>query len=82
MTEESTELSAATIADSCFLPNFCSIQVVFAVVILLSLLAHVFFTLPVLLRFIGRVHPFRFMKLMSPAMLTAFSTASPSGRSS
>lgn len=50
----------------------------FALVILLSLAIHTFATLPLLLRYVGRVKPFRFMRLMSPAMLTAFSTASSS----
>lgn len=50
----------------------------FAVVIILSLGIHVFVTLPVLLRYIARVKPFLYMKLMSPAMLMAFSTASSS----
>ena len=50
----------------------------FAGVILLALLIHVLVTLPLMLRFIGRVLPYRFMRVMSPAMLTAFSTASSS----
>ncbi len=50
----------------------------FAAVILLALLVHSFVTLPLLLRFVGRVMPYRFMRVMSPAMLTAFSTASSS----
>ncbi len=50
----------------------------FAAVILLALLVHTFVTLPLLLRFVGRVMPYRFMRVMSPAMLTAFSTASSS----
>lgn len=50
----------------------------FAGVILLALLFHALVTLPLMLRFIGRVTPYRFMRVMSPAMLTAFSTASSS----
>ena len=50
----------------------------FAAVILLALLVHSCVTLPLLLRFVGRVMPYRFMRVMSPAMLTAFSTASSS----
>jgi len=50
----------------------------FAIVILLSLLVHILITMPLLLRFVGHIRPFRYMKLMSPAMLTAFSTASSS----
>ncbi|MGI9291332.1 MAG: dicarboxylate/amino acid:cation symporter, partial [Gammaproteobacteria bacterium] len=52
--------------------------VLFAIVILLSLAAHVFITMPLLLRYVAGIQPFRFMRLMSPAMLTAFSTASSS----
>ena len=51
---------------------------VFAVVILLSLAIHTLVTLPLLLRYVARIRPFRYLKLMSPAMLTAFSTASSS----
>lgn len=50
----------------------------FALVILAALAIHVVVTLPLLLRYVGRVRPYRFMRLMSPAMLTAFSTASSS----
>ncbi len=39
MTQTSTELPATAAGDSCFLPNFCSIQAVFAVVITAELLA-------------------------------------------
>lgn len=50
----------------------------FSVAVLLALLLHAFVTLPLLLRFIGNVHPFKVVKGVSPAMLTAFSTASSS----
>jgi proton glutamate symport protein len=50
----------------------------FAVVIILALAVHTLVTLPLMLRFVGRIMPFRFMQMMSPAMLTAFSTASSS----
>jgi Na+/H+-dicarboxylate symporter len=51
---------------------------VFAVVVLLALLLHAFVTLPLLLRFVGRVRPYRTMRGVAQAMLTAFSTASSS----
>lgn len=41
MTETSKEMKGATAGDGCFLPNFCSIRVVFAVVITAQLLAMV-----------------------------------------
>ena len=50
----------------------------FAVSVLAALAVHAVFTLPLLLRFIGRVRPFKTMQAVSPAMLTAFSTASSS----
>jgi proton glutamate symport protein len=45
---------------------------------LFSLLGHALITLPLLLWLIARVHPWRHYRAMSPAMLTAFSTASSS----
>ncbi len=50
----------------------------FAFAVLLALAIHAFVTLPVLLRFVGRVRPLQVIKGVSPAMLTAFSTASSS----
>lgn len=44
----------------------------------LALCAHAFIVLPLLLKFIGRVSPKRFLGVMSPVMLMAFSTASSS----
>ncbi len=51
---------------------------VFAIAVVLALAAHAFITLPLLLRFVGRVRPFKTMKGVAQAMLTAFSTASSS----
>lgn len=51
---------------------------VFFFSVLAALFIHVFITLSLLLTTLGRVSPWRFMKLMSPVMLTAFSTASSS----
>jgi Na+/H+-dicarboxylate symporter len=48
----------------------------FTVVIALAI--HFFVTLPLLLRFIGNVSPLRHYRAVSPAQLTAFSTASSS----
>ena len=50
----------------------------FALAVVIALAIHAFFLLPLLLRFIGRVRPYSVMKAVSPAMLTAFSTASSS----
>jgi Na+/H+-dicarboxylate symporter len=51
---------------------------VFAVAVLAALAVHAFVTLPLLLRFVGKVNPFKTIKGMAQAMLTAFSTASSS----
>ncbi|MDX1506600.1 MAG: dicarboxylate/amino acid:cation symporter [Spongiibacter sp.] len=44
----------------------------------LALLIHAFVAMPLILRFIGRVHPQKHYQAMAPALLTAFSTASSS----
>jgi len=51
---------------------------VFALAVVAALLVHSLVTLPVLLRYVGRVKPFTTLRAMSPAMLTAFSTSSSS----
>jgi len=52
--------------------------IAFAGAVFLALLLHAFVLLPLMLRFIGGVRPFKVLVGMSPAMLTAFSTASSS----
>lgn len=44
----------------------------------LALVLHAFLTLPLLLKFVGRMSPVRWAKAMSPALMTAFSTSSSS----
>ena len=51
---------------------------VFALVVIAALLVHVLVTLPLLLRWVGRVSPQATIRAVSPAMLMAFSTASSS----
>ena len=51
---------------------------VFALAVVAALLVHSLVTLPVLLRYVGRVKPFTTLRAMSPALLTAFSTSSSS----
>jgi len=51
---------------------------VFSISVLLALAIHAFITLPLLLRFVGRVNPVKTLAGASKAMLTAFSTASSS----
>ena len=51
---------------------------VFAIAVLTALAIHAFVTLPLLLRFVGRVNPWSTLRAVAQAMLTAFSTASSS----
>ncbi len=50
----------------------------FAIVVLLALAVHAFVTLPLLLRFVGKVKPYGTLRACAQPMLTAFSTASSS----
>ena len=50
----------------------------FTLSVMLALAAHIFITLPLMLRFVGRVSPVAHFGAMMPALLTAFSTASSS----
>lgn len=51
----------------------------FFLTVFLALSCHIFITLALFLRFLGRIkHPYRHYKAMLPALLTAFSTASSS----
>lgn len=49
---------------------------IFAATVAAALLFHLFVTLSLVLRLVGRVGPGKMIKAMSPALLTAFSTAS------
>lgn len=51
---------------------------VFALTVLAALLLHTTVVLPLLLRYVGKVSPYKMFPAMAPAMLTAFSTASSS----
>lgn len=50
----------------------------FVVAVVLGLAIHFAVTMPLLLKFIGRVNPLRHYRAMAPALLTAFSTSSSS----
>ena len=52
--------------------------VTFSLAVLAALLFHGLFTLPVFVRLIGRCSPFKLIRTVAPALLTAFSTASSS----
>ena len=47
-------------------------------VVTVALVLHAGVTLPLILRFVGRMSPLRWFKAMSPALMTAFSTSSSS----
>ncbi len=51
---------------------------VFTVTVIAALAIHALITLPLLVRFIGRVNPWKLIRAVSPALLTAFSTSSSS----
>ena len=50
----------------------------FTLSVLLGLVTFMFIALPLLLKFVARVHPARHFKAMTPALITAFSTSSSS----
>lgn len=50
----------------------------FAIIVLVALAIHTFITLPILLRVVAGINPWKMFPAMAPAMLTAFSTASSS----
>jgi Na+/H+-dicarboxylate symporter len=51
---------------------------IFAITVIFALAIHAGIVLPLLLKFVGRISPYRMFPAMAPAMLTAFSTASSS----
>jgi proton glutamate symport protein len=69
-------LVAAVVAETGF--DAAGPLAIFALAVLAGLMIHVTVTLPLLLKFVGRVSPYKIFPAMAPAMLTAFSTASSS----
>ena len=69
-------LIAAVIAETGF--SAARPLAVFAITVVAALLVHTLVTLPVLLRLVGGISPYKMFPAMAPAMLTAFSTASSS----
>ncbi|MGA0936163.1 MAG: dicarboxylate/amino acid:cation symporter [Pseudohongiellaceae bacterium] len=51
----------------------------FFITVMLALATHTFIALPLVLKYVAKVPPYRHLKVMAPAMLTAFSSASSSG---
>ena len=69
---------AGFISNDTFLARLEQIGI-FALTVLAALAIHMFIVMPLLLRFVGKVKkPWKHYKAMSPALLTAFSTASSS----
>jgi proton glutamate symport protein len=69
-------LVASTVASTGF-AGFAP-MLVFFLTALGALLVHLFVVLPLLLRYVGRVSPVKHFKVMLPALLTGFSSASSS----
>jgi len=70
------------VAKTITVTGFAAFQplLLFFMTVFISLACHAFITLPLLLKFLGRVrNPLLHYKAMLPALLTAFSTASSSG---
>ena len=69
------------VAKTVIMTGFAAFQplLIFFLTVFLALAFHVFVTLALVLRFLGRVSPLRHYRAMFPALLTAFSTASSSG---
>jgi Na+/H+-dicarboxylate symporter len=51
---------------------------VFAITVIIALVIHITVIMPLFLRFVGKVKPYKMFPAMAPAMLTAFSTSSSS----
>ena len=67
-------LVAAVVAETGF--DAAQPLLIFAATVAVALVLHVVVTVGLLLRFVAGINPFRFLKVMAPALLTAFSTAS------
>jgi proton glutamate symport protein len=69
-------LVAAVVAESGFRAG--RPLAIFALTVLAALAVHTFVLMPLLMRFVGRINPWKMFPAMAPALLTAFSTASSS----
>lgn len=67
---------ARVVSDQDDLINLLSKMGLYMGTVLAGLLIHNFVTLPLIVYFIGKVHPYRHLKNLSTALFTAFSTAS------
>jgi Na+/H+-dicarboxylate symporter len=60
------------------LGNLAGSMAIYMLTVVLALSIHAFITLPLILRFVAKVHPAKHLKNMMTPLLTAFSTASSS----
>jgi Na+/H+-dicarboxylate symporter len=67
---------AKVVADQDDLVNLVSSMGLYMGTVILALAIHAFISLPLIMRFIGKVKPFKHFKNMSTPLLTAFSTSS------
>jgi Na+/H+-dicarboxylate symporter len=67
---------AKVVADQDDLLGLVSRMGLYMGTVILALSIHFFITLPLIVRFVGKVRPFRHMKNMTTPLLTAFSTSS------
>jgi proton glutamate symport protein len=67
---------AKEIADQDNLVNLMTKMGFYMITVVAGLAIHAFITLPLLLRTVGRINPFKHFKNMTAALLTAFSTSS------
>ena len=67
---------ARVVADQDDLGNLVTRMGLYMSTVILALLVHFFLTLPLILKFIGKVRPLAHLKNMSTPLLTAFSTSS------
>jgi proton glutamate symport protein len=69
------------VAETITTTGFEAIRIMFwfFLTVVIALAIHAFVVLALVLKYVGRVNPFRHYRAMAPALLTAFSTASSSG---
>ncbi len=67
---------AKVVAENHNLGQLASSLGYYMLVVLMGLVFHAFITLPIAVRLLAKVNPFKFMRAMSEALLTAFSTSS------
>jgi len=51
---------------------------IFAITVIFALIIHILIVMPLFLRYVAKIHPYKLFSAMAPAMLTAFSTSSSS----